>query len=211
MNDRQHPYDPYDPYAQQPEIIGYDAYGQPVYQQAQQQTQQYDAQQQQGYGYDPYAQQPPYDPYAQQQEQQQYGYVDTAQQWIPQQAAPASDPAPVPEPAHVPDPEPEPQVASVPQQRRPTPEYATEQFSFVEEPDENSEDVIDWLKFTESRTERREEARRRGRNRVVALVAAVALVVAGGVGYLWYAGMLPGLSGKEDTPPAAAGARRSAT
>ncbi|MGW0549399.1 LCP family protein [Streptomyces altiplanensis] len=210
MNDRQHPYDPYDPYAQQPEIIGYDAYGQPVYQQAQQyDAQQYDAPQQQGYGYDPYAQQPPYDPYAQQQEQQQqYGYVDTAQQqWIPQQAAPAPGPAPVAEPAHVPDPEPEPepQVASVPQQRRPTPEYATEQFSFVEEPDENSEDVIDWLKFTESRTERREEARRRGRNRVVALVAAVALVVAGGVGYLWYAGMLPGLSGKQDTPPAAAG------
>ncbi|GHH87308.1 membrane protein [Streptomyces sulfonofaciens] len=73
-------------------------------------------------------------------------------------------------------------------------EYGTEQFSFVEEPDEDSEDVIDWLKFTESRTERREEARRRARSRVVALVVVLALVVAGGVGYLWYAGKLPGLS-----------------
>ncbi len=38
---------------------------------------------------------------------------------------------------------------------------STEQFAFVEEPDEDSEDVIDWLKFTENRTERREEAKRR--------------------------------------------------
>ncbi|MET9510727.1 LCP family protein [Streptomyces flavidovirens] len=214
MNDRQYPYDPYaqDPYAQQPEIIGYDAYGQPVYQQAQQQDgQQYDAPRQQGYGYDPYAQQQPsYDPYAQQpqqeqqQQQQQYGYVDTAQQqWIPQQqAAPA--PAPVPEP----EPEQAPEPVVVPEQRRPKNEYATEQFSFVEEPDENSEDVIDWLKFTESRTERREEARRRGRNRVVALVVAVVLVVAGGVGYLWYAGLLPGLSGKKDAPSTASGPQK---
>ncbi|MBT2488994.1 LCP family protein [Streptomyces sp. ISL-96] len=209
MNDRQYPYDPYaqDPYAQQLEIIGYDAYGQPVYQQQQSQEQppqQYDAQQQ-PYGYDPYAQQqqPSYDPYAQQQQQQQYGYVDTAQQqqWIPQQAAPA--PQPEPEPA--PEPVPVSARVPVPEQRRPEPEYATEQFSFVEEPDENSEDVIDWLKFTESRTERREEARRRGRNRVVSLVVALTLVVAGGVGYLWYAGLLPGVAGKGDAPANASG------
>ncbi|MEV0371962.1 LytR C-terminal domain-containing protein [Streptomyces sp. NPDC050636] len=75
------------------------------------------------------------------------------------------------------------------------PEYRTEQFSFIEEPDEDSEDVIDWLKFTESRTERREEAKRRGRSRIVALTVVLALVVAGGVGYLWWAGKLPGLSG----------------
>ncbi|MFI7384797.1 LytR C-terminal domain-containing protein [Streptomyces sp. NPDC049813] len=74
-------------------------------------------------------------------------------------------------------------------------DYRTEQFSFVEEPDENSEDVIDWLKFTESRSERREEARRRGRNRVVALVVALAVCLVGGVGYLWYADKLPFLSG----------------
>ncbi|WP_030896227.1 LCP family protein [Streptomyces sp. NRRL F-5053] len=87
-------------------------------------------------------------------------------------------------------------------------DYRTEQFSFVEEPDDDSEDVIDWLKFTESRTERREEARRRGRNRVVALVVALVLVVAGGVGYLWYAGMLPGLDGAGSKSGAAAGKQR---
>ncbi|MER5182098.1 LytR C-terminal domain-containing protein [Streptomyces sp. NPDC002896] len=94
------------------------------------------------------------------------------------------------------------QTAYIPQQGRPTPEsgpredrdYHTGQFSFVEEPDEDSEDVIDWLKFTESRTERREEARRRGRNRMVALVVVLALVAVGGVGYLWFAGKLPGMS-----------------
>ncbi|MEU3147752.1 MULTISPECIES: LCP family protein [unclassified Streptomyces] len=74
-------------------------------------------------------------------------------------------------------------------------EYRTEQFAFVEEPDDDSEDVIDWLQFTENRTERREEAKRRARSRIVALVVVLALVAGGGVGYLWYAGKLPGLSG----------------
>ncbi|MEU7567487.1 LytR C-terminal domain-containing protein [Streptomyces fradiae] len=76
-------------------------------------------------------------------------------------------------------------------------EYRTEQFAFVDESDEESEDAIDWLKFTESRSERREEAKRRGRNRIVALCAVLALTLVGGVGYLWYAGMLPGMSGGE--------------
>ncbi|MEN8650489.1 LCP family protein [Streptomyces sp. 21So2-11] len=241
MNDQY----PYDPYAQQPEIIGYDAYGQPVYQQqqdqqqydpyAQQQDQQPQQQQdrqppQQGYGYDPYAQQPPYDPYAQQSPQQQphqpqgqpqpgqygseqygYGYapgqqqaaVDTTAQWIPQQA-PAPEPPQVAEPA-APAPAAD---RSVPEQRRPAPDYATEQFAFVEDPDENAEDVIDWLKFTESRTERREEARRKGRSRVVSLVVVLALVVAGGVGYLWYAGKLPGLAGSDDPANTATGPQK---
>ncbi|QUI31710.1 LCP family protein [Streptomyces alfalfae] len=92
--------------------------------------------------------------------------------------------------------------------RRPQPEYETEQFSFIEEPDEDSEDVIDWLKFTESRTERREEAKRRGRSRVVALVVVLALVIAGGVGYLWFAGMLPGQSGDEGGAAAAGGPQK---
>ncbi|MDN3294682.1 LytR C-terminal domain-containing protein [Streptomyces ficellus] len=227
MNDQQNPYDPY--YPPQPQIVGYDAYGQPVYQQQPhqphqphqpqqhhdthqspqpQQSPQYDpyAQQQSGYGYDQYAQGQQYDPYTQQ--GQGYGYeghsagYETAQQWT---AAPQAAPAPVREP----EPEPVPAVA-VPGQRRPAPtpspepgqgqeqgperEYRTEQFSFVEDPDEDSEDVIDWLKFTESRSERREEAKRRGRNRVVALVVVLAVALIGGVGYLWAAGKLPGLS-----------------
>ncbi|WP_405618167.1 LCP family protein [Streptomyces sp. NBC_01508] len=237
MNDQQ-PYDPYDPYYQQPQIVGYDEYGQPVYQQQQQQDpqqqqqpqgQQYDPYaQQQGYGYDPYAQQQaPYDPYAQQQQPQQqqqgYGYdtgqqpaaVDTTQWNIPQQqqqqqhqqqeSAPVAEPAPAPAPTPVLAPEP-----AVPGQRRSAPdgEYKTEQFSFIEEPDAESEDVIDWLKFTESRSERREEARRRGRSRVVALVVVMALVVVGGVGYLWYAGKLPGFSADAEKGNTATGPQK---
>ncbi|WP_172385972.1 LytR C-terminal domain-containing protein [Streptomyces sp. MNP-20] len=87
-------------------------------------------------------------------------------------------------------------------------EYLTEQFSFIEEPDEDSEDVIDWLKFTESRTERREEAKRRGRSRVVALVVVLALALVGGVGYLWAAGDLPGQSEEKSGGAAAAGPQK---
>ncbi|MFF8842903.1 LCP family protein [Streptomyces sp. NPDC015127] len=256
MNDQQNPYDPYH---QQPQIVSYDEYGQPVYQQ----PQQYDpyAQQQsrhpqqpqppqagdrpgegQGYGYDPYAQQSPdaagrrddygqYDPYGTQQYsaqpgQQGYGYdgygydtgtqpaaVDTTQQWnIPhQQPAPAGQQGPTgqqaqaaPAPAAVP----EPRRGADRDDHRDDRDYRTEQFSFIEEPDEDSEDVIDWLKFTESRSERREEAKRRGRNRIVALVVALALALVGGVGYLWYAGKLPGLSGSESTGGTAAGPQK---
>ncbi|MFH9722102.1 LCP family protein [Streptomyces sp. NPDC017254] len=228
MNDQQHPYDPYYPQSQ---IIGYDEYGQPVYQQpqapqqaqgqhydpygGQQQSQQPQAQQ--GYGYDPYAQQqyteqqqqqpqgPQYDPYG----QQGYAYpsYDTGQQWAAQ-PEPAQAPAPAQPSTQAPaQAAPVAAPPGVPGQRpaseRPAParpaddedrDYRTEQFSFIEEPDEDSEDVIDWLKFTESRSERREEARRRGRNRIIALVVVLVLAVAGGVGYLWSAGMLPGSS-----------------
>ncbi|GHH33289.1 LCP family protein [Streptomyces candidus] len=236
MNDRHNPYDPYalDPYTQpQPEIIGYDAYGQPVYQQTAP-PEQHDpyghlppqSPQPEGYGYDPYAQQPqqpaPFDPYAQQASPQQatpshetYGYDTGGQQqpWAPQQS-----PLPEPQQARRP-PRSAPAVseeipdaasrAEVPGQRRTeAPQYATEQFAFVEEPDDKSEDVIDWLKFTESRTERREEAKRRGRFRVVALAVALALVVVGGVGYLWYADKLPGLSSGKNDKPSAAGAQK---
>ncbi|MFF0274972.1 LCP family protein [Streptomyces sp. NPDC004330] len=238
MNDQQQPYDPYYP---QPQIIGYDEYGQPVYQQQQQP--------QQGYGYDPYAQQQQYQepqqyqgqqspPYQEQQQapQQQYdpygqqGYAypsyDTGQQWAAQPeaaapAAPAAPPvapaAPVAAPPGVPGQRP---ASESPAAVRPAParpagdddrEYRTEQFSFIEEPDEDSEDVIDWLKFTESRSERREEARRRGRNRIVALVVVLVLAVVGGVGYLWSAGMLPGASTEEQKGGTATGPQKRDT
>ncbi|WP_030858191.1 LytR C-terminal domain-containing protein [Streptomyces sp. NRRL S-37] len=137
--------------------------------------------------YDPYGAQPggqggrsaPYDPYGQTAQSTQSAH--TGQQprvteqtaHIPQQPGPADEEQGPDEPA---------------------PEYRTEQFAFVEEPDGDSEDVIDWMKFTENRTERREEAKRRARSRIIALVVVFALVAAGGVGYLWYAGKLPGLS-----------------
>ncbi|MGW6289710.1 LCP family protein [Streptomyces sp. NPDC055107] len=269
MNDRQNPYDPY---YQEPQIVGYDAYGQPVYQQQGQQQghQQYDQpgqQGQQGQVYDPYAAQPGqghptqdagygydaygnpqqqpqgYDPYAglhpgqpSQQGQgadQGYGYgsytdygyatgqqpaaVDTGQHWsVPQQGvAPAPEQAPQQAPAQQPQQQSpgaaEAEVeaeAALPGQRKPAPDYRTEQFSFIEEPDEDSEDVIDWLKFTESRSERREEARRKGRNRMVALIVVAVLVVVGGAGYLWSADMIPGLSGSDEKKAVAAGAQQ---
>ncbi|WP_432112288.1 LCP family protein [Streptomyces sp. YPW6] len=266
MNDRQNPYDPY---YQEPQIVGYDAYGQPVYQQ-QQAQQPYD---QQGQGYDPYAaqqgqghqpqdagygygydaygnpqQHQGYDPYAtgqpghqDHQDHQQgqayqgqggdqgygygsytdYGYatgqqpaaVDTGEYWsIPQQgAAPAPEQTPPRAPVEPSPPRSGPEAeadAALPGQRGSAPDYRTEQFSFIEEPDEDSEDVIDWLKFTESRSERREEARRKGRNRMVALIVVAVLVVVGGVGYLWSADMIPGLSGPDEKKAVAAGAQQ---
>ncbi|MFC8956254.1 LCP family protein [Streptomyces sp. NPDC057101] len=240
MNDQQHPYDPYYP---QPQIIGYDEYGQPVYQQPQApqqgQGQHYDPyggqqqQPQQGYGYDPYGGQPqqqqpqqpqqgsPYDPYGQ---QQGYAYpsYDTGQQWAAPaepapapatQAAPVTPAAPVAAPAGVPGQRPASERSAPARQAGGDDDrdYRTEQFSFIEEPDEDSEDVIDWLKFTESRSERREEARRRGRNRVVALVVVLVLAVAGGVGYLWSAGKLPGSSEAEQKGNAATGPQKRDT
>ncbi|WEO97483.1 LytR C-terminal domain-containing protein [Streptomyces sp. FXJ1.172] len=212
------------------EIVGYDEYGRPVYQQvrAQQarQTPQatYDPYaQHQGYGYDPYAtgQQPPvppydsgpqaspYDPYGAQAPYDPYGTgtqhtvghdpygqaASTGQQpriagpttHIPQQAGPAEEPRGQGERSQDPRADGE-------------PDHHTEQFTFVEEPDGDSEDVIDWLKFTENRTERREEARRRARSRIIALAVVLALVAVGGVGYLWYAGKLPGLSSSGSKP-----------
>ncbi|MEU6670659.1 LCP family protein [Streptomyces sp. NPDC046727] len=182
----------YDPYAQQ-QGYGYDPYatGQqpsaPSYGSGQQPP-----------AYDPYGSQTAYDPYATTQDAtgyDPYGQAATSGQqsrvaeqtaYIPQQAGPAED-------TRIPE-ETEPAAGGAPDE----PDYRTEQFAFVEEPDGDSEDVIDWLKFTENRTERREEARRRARSRVIALLVVLALVAVGGVGYLWFAGKLPGLSSSDD-------------
>ncbi|MEU4657191.1 LytR C-terminal domain-containing protein [Streptomyces sp. NPDC023723] len=207
------------------EVVGYDEYGRPVYRQAPAPQQTYDpyAQQpQQGYGYDPYGtagqQQPaaPYDPYgngngngydtgrqAPVPPPNSYDTYDTGQQapvppqsaYDPYAAATGGQPQAVQQTARIPQqagPREEPDGAGPAE-----PEYRTEQFAFVEEPDGDSEDVIDWMQFTENRTERREEARRRARARTVALVVVLALVAVGGIGYLWYAGKLPGLSSSD--------------
>ncbi|MEU6383401.1 LytR C-terminal domain-containing protein [Streptomyces bauhiniae] len=211
------------------EIVGYDDYGRPVYQQVPSRGQQprqqatYDPYgQQQGYaqggydtgqqqpippGYDPYgAQQAPYDPYGTDAQAPAPGYdpygqaASSGQQprvteqtaYIPQQTQPDEDAKPPAPPAGG--------------------QEAGEdgEFAFVEEPDGDSEDVIDWLKFTENRTERREEARRRARGRIIALGVVLTLVVAGGVGYLWYDGKLPGVSspGTATGTTVAAGAQK---
>ncbi|MFI9392053.1 LytR C-terminal domain-containing protein [Streptomyces bauhiniae] len=210
------------------EIVGYDDYGRPVYQQVPSHGQQ--------------PQQRTYDPYGQQQGYAQGGYDTGQQQPIP----PGYDPygtqhapydpygtgAQAPAPGYDPygqaatsgqQPRVTEQTAYIPQQTRPDGDAQTEappaegqqagedgEFAFVEEPDGESEDVIDWLKFTENRTERREEARRRARSRVIALGVVLALVVAGGVGYLWYAGKLPGVSspGTATGTTVAAGAQK---
>ncbi|MEV4227126.1 LytR C-terminal domain-containing protein [Streptomyces bobili] len=125
----------------------------------------------------------PYDPYGQTATSGQQPRVGEQTAYIPQQARPAESEA-VDE-----------ADASAGTRR----DYHTEQFAFVEDPDGDSEDVIDWLNFTENRTERREEAKRRARGRLVALVVVLALTAAGGVGYLWYAGKLPGLSSSDDS------------
>lgn len=149
-----------------------------------------------GNAYDPYgtgshaAATPPtpaYDPYGQAAAGGQQPRVAEQTAHIPHQAGPADG-------ADTWPPEREERPAD---HRAEAGDYRTEQFAFVEEPDDDSEDVIDWLKFTENRTERREEARRRARSRLVALAVVLALVAVGGVGYLWYAGKLPGLSSSD--------------
>lgn len=175
------PYDPYDTGHQQP-VPPQDPYDS-GYQQPVPPQDPYGAGQQ-------YAQ--PYDPYGGGQQSAQGGHapaagtprVRTAEQsaYIPQQGVPAAEP------------ETGGQHDGEDGKDR---DYRTDQFAFVEDPDDDSEDVIDWLKFTENRTERREEARRRTRARVLAVVVVLALCAAGGVGYLWSAGKLPGVSSSD--------------
>ncbi|MGW4824519.1 LCP family protein [Streptomyces sp. NPDC004227] len=148
--------------------------------------------------YDPYgsgATAAPYDPYGRAATSGQQPRVAEQTAHIPQQTGPADADRAAPGPDRG---------------GADGPDYRTEQFAFVEEPSDDSEDVIDWLKFTENRTERREEARRRARSRVIALTVVLALVAVGGVGYLWYAGKLPGLSssGSETGTTTASGAQK---
>ncbi|MGA5649354.1 LytR C-terminal domain-containing protein [Streptomyces seoulensis] len=205
------------------EIVGYDDYGRPVYQQVPSHGQQPQQLQQ--------PQQQTYDPYGQQQGYAQGGYDTGQQQPIP----PAYDPYGTQQAPYDPygtgaqQPRVTEQTAYIPQQTQPDDDARTEapptgsrqagesqqagedgEFAFVEEPDGDSEDVIDWLKFTENRTERREEARRRARGRIIALGVVLTLVVAGGVGYLWYDGKLPGVSspGTATGTTVAAGAQK---
>ncbi|MEU1788285.1 LytR C-terminal domain-containing protein [Streptomyces sparsogenes] len=112
------------------------------------------------------------------------------------------------EPAAVPVTEPAAEPSARPAEQPDGEQYRTEEFSFVEEPDEDSEDVIDWLKFAETRTERRDERKRKGRNRLVALVVVLVLAAVGGVGYLWYAGKLPGMSDDGQDSAAAGGSQK---
>jgi anionic cell wall polymer biosynthesis LytR-Cps2A-Psr (LCP) family protein len=194
---RQDPQDPYPQYSPSP-----DAYGQ----QPQEQYPTY------GDGYDPYAQPPQQqpqqdyaEPYYPPQEQQQYqqGYIPQQPQYE-QYQQPYAQPQP-PQPA-----EPQQSYFEKPPREEPAAgrDYRTEQFAFVDEDDEESEEVIDWLKFTESRVERRDERKRRGRHRVVGLIVVVALVAAGGVGYLWKTGRIPGLGGTTTTATTATGAQK---
>ncbi|NEA61224.1 LCP family protein [Streptomyces sp. SID12488] len=179
----------YDPYAQQtPQTQGYEGYGYDPYATGQQQPVP---------SYDPYGAGNPatgYDPYGQAASSGQQPLV--AEQAPP--AVPTARAAQAGQTAYVPQ-QGGPVGGDVPQaQESPQDsgerDYSTQQFAFVEEPTGDSEDVIDWLNFTENRTERREEAKRRARGRVIALVVVLALVAVGGTGYLWYAGKLPGTS-----------------
>lgn len=70
----------------------------------------------------------------------------------------------------------------VPEGQRPG---GSSQFESVDDGEQESEDVIDWLKFAETRTERRDERRRKGRTRVVWICVAVLICVAGIGGYLY--------------------------
>ncbi|MQS12184.1 LytR family transcriptional regulator [Streptomyces kaniharaensis] len=181
---------PYQAYQQQP-VQQYDQYGQPV-----------QAYQQGGYGY---------------QEQQPYTYDGYQQPYPvaepqPEPAAPVPAPAPVPPRTRAPRPAegapakpaaPSEMVAGsrTPKAREPRDSYATGEFTFVDEEAEETEDVIDWLKFAESRSEVRAERRRRLRNRLIGLGVVVALAAAGTGGYLYF-------TGEKQTAAKAAGPRQ---
>ncbi|MFE4392536.1 MULTISPECIES: LytR C-terminal domain-containing protein [Streptomycetaceae] len=199
------------PYEQQQYDQQYDQYGQPVYGQG---TYVYQQQGYQGYQEQPYQAAAPVvtEPQAPSQAQE------------PVQAEPAAAAAVAPARPRVPRPaaEPVPAKAEPPSEqvagaragkagkggkggkgggKAPDDSYTTGEFTFVDEEAEETEDVIDWLKFAESRSEVRAERRRKLRNRLIGLGAVVALAAAGVGGYLF-------LTGGKPTAAAAAGGRQ---
>lgn len=155
--------------------------------------------QQPQYGYEQY-QYPEQQQYAepgygyQQQGYQQQGYqqgyqqdYDTGQYALPEQQR-YQEPAPVAEPAPVPA-----SVRPRPAPPAPGAESVSDEFAFLDDAEESA-DVIDWKKFSETRGERRDERRKRLRNRIVAAGAAVVLLAGGTVGVLWANGTLFGSS-----------------
>ncbi|SEL68404.1 LCP family protein [Streptacidiphilus jiangxiensis] len=180
--------------------------------------------------YDPYAayQQPLQDPYQQQAGyEHQTGYEQQAYQQQPPQSFSTAYQPPPSQPQSQPQPqsqsqayaEPEPAAAEpaarIPRQERPAPKpapgagpagsggkrhYNDEEFEFVDDAEEST-DVIDWVKFSETRGERRDERRRKLRSRAVALAVVVVLAAGGTAGYLFATGKIG--SGASATVPAA--------
>ncbi|MFJ9695374.1 LCP family protein [Kitasatospora sp. NPDC101183] len=187
----------------------YDQYGQPV-QAYQQGGYGYQEQGGAGYGYDGYQQAYQAEPVAAPVEEPQAVEPEAVAPVTP--AAPAAAvpraraPRPVPAeeaPAKAAPSAPSEQVAGARAgkgSKAPKDAYATGEFTFVDEEAEETEDVIDWLKFTESRGEVRAERRRKLRNRLIGLAVVVALAAGGTGGYLW-------LSSDKPTAAAAAGGR----
>ncbi|MGR6999540.1 hypothetical protein ACU686_17640 [Yinghuangia aomiensis] len=79
--------------------------------------------------------------------------------------------------------------------------YDDEEFAFVDEESEESEDVIDWLKFAET-PERRDERRKQLRGRAMALLLVLAGVGVGG-GYFAYTTWFKGDARRRGADPAA--------
>ncbi|MER5864584.1 LytR C-terminal domain-containing protein [Kitasatospora sp. NPDC002040] len=182
----QEPYQEYQP-PQPQQQVQYDAYGQPQqYVQDPYQQQYYQPQQPQPEVY--------YDAYGQPQQYVQDPYRQQPQQEYRPPAPPAPPVAPVLPVQPVRPPAEPPAAAAPPAPRRPAApaapaaDYPTGEFTFVDEEAEQTEDVIDWLKFAESRSERRDERRRRLRNRLVGGLLALVLVAGGTAGYLWWQG-----------------------
>ncbi|WP_441246137.1 LytR C-terminal domain-containing protein [Kitasatospora sp. McL0602] len=192
------------PHQQQP---GYEQqqpypYQQPGYeQQPQQQPYEYEYQQQpyqeQPYRPSPYEQQPYQQPGYEQSGYEQPPYEQQQPYAYPQPVVETPRPAPAPAPAAPAAAPPRPRAprsapADAPGSAPAEDDYATGEFTFVDEQAEETEDVIDWLKFAESRSERRDERRKKLRNRAIGAVVALAVLAGGGAGYLWWSGKLGG-------------------